>query len=197
MDLATRWVEIRREQRRERYRVHVRRVVASGTCGTVRPCRMSGDVAAAHVDCARRHRPARRCRTHPSGPTALAQIRKQTGLMADDQAAAVDSQPGPTVGHDCLRLGVGLRQATSHSEVSFVQPGPPLPTSWLTPRRARRGSRRCKRSRGSARIRLQKIEGVRVEGAVDVVHVPKGGPAHLRGDGISPEPVRTGGLATA
>jgi hypothetical protein len=40
------------------------------------------------------------------------------GLVAiADQPAAMDSQTGATVEHENLRIGVGLRQATSHSEV--------------------------------------------------------------------------------
>jgi hypothetical protein len=40
------------------------------------------------------------------------------GLMAgDDQAATMNGQPGVSVGHENLRVGVGLRQSTSHSEV--------------------------------------------------------------------------------
>jgi hypothetical protein len=39
-------------------------------------------------------------------------------LMAlDDQAPTMDGQAGTTVGHENLRVGVGLRQATSHPEV--------------------------------------------------------------------------------
>jgi hypothetical protein len=40
------------------------------------------------------------------------------GLVAlNDQATTVDGQTGTTVGHENLRVGVGLRQATSHPEV--------------------------------------------------------------------------------
>jgi hypothetical protein len=38
-------------------------------------------------------------------------------MPGDDQLAAVDGQPGITVGHENLRADVGLRQATPHSEV--------------------------------------------------------------------------------
>lgn len=40
------------------------------------------------------------------------------GLVAlDDQTATMNGQSGTTVGHENLRVGVGLRQATSHPEV--------------------------------------------------------------------------------
>jgi len=37
-------------------------------------------------------------------------------MTLDDQPATVNSQPGTTVGHENLRVGVGLRQATSQPE---------------------------------------------------------------------------------
>lgn len=43
---------------------------------------------------------------------------RPAGLVAlDDQSPTMNGQPGTTVGHENLRVGVGLRQATSHSEV--------------------------------------------------------------------------------
>src|SRR5215218_6278621 len=38
-------------------------------------------------------------------------------VALNDQAATMDGQAGTSVGHENLRVGVGLRQATSHSEV--------------------------------------------------------------------------------
>lgn len=38
-------------------------------------------------------------------------------VALDDQQPSVNGQSGITVGHENLRVGVGLRQATSHSEV--------------------------------------------------------------------------------
>jgi hypothetical protein len=38
-------------------------------------------------------------------------------VALNDQQTTVDSEAGTTVGHENLRVGVGLRQATSHSEV--------------------------------------------------------------------------------
>jgi hypothetical protein len=38
-------------------------------------------------------------------------------MSFNDQSPTMNGQPGITVGHENLRVGVGLRQATSHSEV--------------------------------------------------------------------------------
>ena len=40
-----------------------------------------------------------------------------TSVAFNDQQPTMEGQPGITVGHENLRVGVGLRQATSHSEV--------------------------------------------------------------------------------
>ena len=44
-------------------------------------------------------------------------LRPSAGVALDDETTAMDGQSGITVGHENLRMGVGLRQATSHSEV--------------------------------------------------------------------------------
>ena len=52
--------------------------------------------------------------THCGGDVGLL----PAGLVAlDDQSSTVNGQPGTTVEHENLRVGVGLRQATSHPEV--------------------------------------------------------------------------------
>jgi hypothetical protein len=38
-------------------------------------------------------------------------------MTLNDQQTTVEQGAGTTVGHENLRVGVGLRQATSHSEV--------------------------------------------------------------------------------
>jgi hypothetical protein len=78
--------------------------VTTGLPGRLRLPRRSG-----------RSRSSRTCGRHPSPQRCVPVSSPLDG--AGRQPATVNDQTGTTVGHENLRVGVGLGQATSHSGV--------------------------------------------------------------------------------